>query len=48
MLRWRPGDALARERIRQLQNVALTKMRRALRRKERPLPKPFEGDAVTP
>jgi len=39
---------VTRERIRQLQNVALTKMRRALRRKERPLPKPFEGDAVTP
>ena len=30
---------VTRERIRQLQNVALTKMRKALRRKEKPLPK---------
>ncbi len=34
---------VTRERIRQLQNVALTKMRKALRRKEVPLPKPVEG-----
>jgi len=35
------GDDLGvtRERIRQLQNVALTKMRNALRKKEKPLPK---------
>ena len=32
---------VTRERIRQLQNVALEKMRRALRRKEKPLPKPL-------
>lgn len=31
---------VTRERIRQLQNVALTKMRKALRRKDKPLPKP--------
>ena len=31
---------VTRERIRQLQNVALEKMRKALRKKERPLPKP--------
>ncbi|GAA5481344.1 sigma-70 family RNA polymerase sigma factor [Haloferula sargassicola] len=36
---------VTRERIRQLQNVALTKMRKALRRKEVPLPKPVEGVA---
>jgi len=30
---------VTRERIRQLQNVALTKMRKALRRKEKPMPK---------
>ncbi len=30
---------VTRERIRQLQNVALTKMRKALRRREKPLPK---------
>ena len=34
----------ARERIRQLQNSALTKMRRALRKKEKPMPKPVLGD----
>ncbi|BCX48898.1 hypothetical protein HAHE_28060 [Haloferula helveola] len=38
---------VTRERIRQLQNVALTKMRKALRRKEKPLPKPVEGLAAT-
>jgi len=32
---------VTRERIRQLQNSALTKMRRALRKKEKPLPKPI-------
>jgi RNA polymerase primary sigma factor len=32
---------VTRERIRQLQNVALEKMRRALRRKEKPLPEPL-------
>ena len=32
---------VTRERIRQLQNSALTKMRRALRKKEKPLPKPL-------
>ncbi len=31
---------VTRERIRQLQNVALGKMRRALRKKEKPIPKP--------
>ena len=31
---------VTRERIRQLQNVALSKMRRALRKKEKPIPKP--------
>jgi len=37
---------VTRERIRQLQNVALDKMRRALRRKEKPLPPPLvEGAA---
>ncbi|MFT4175928.1 MAG: RNA polymerase sigma factor RpoD/SigA [Luteolibacter sp.] len=34
---------VTRERIRQLQNSALTKMRRALRKKEKPLPKPIIG-----
>jgi RNA polymerase primary sigma factor len=34
---------VTRERIRQLQNVAIEKMRRALRRKEKPLPKPVQG-----
>ena len=34
---------VTRERIRQLQNSALTKMRRALRKKEKPLPKPLSG-----
>ena len=36
---------VTRERIRQLQNVALTKMRKALRRKEKPLPKPIGDEA---
>jgi RNA polymerase primary sigma factor len=35
---------VTRERIRQLQNSALTKMRRALRKKEKPLPKPLGAD----
>lgn len=35
---------VTRERIRQLQNSALTKMRRALRKKEKPLPKPMGAD----
>jgi RNA polymerase primary sigma factor len=34
---------VTRERIRQLQNSALTKMRRALRKKEKPMPKPATG-----
>ena len=34
---------VTRERIRQLQNSALTKMRRALRKKEKPMPKPMGG-----
>ena len=34
---------VTRERIRQLQNFALTKMRRALRKKEKPIPKPITG-----
>lgn len=38
---------VTRERIRQLQNVALTKMRKALRRRERPLPKAAEGYAAS-
>jgi len=38
---------VTRERIRQLQNVALTKMRKALRRKELPLPKASEGLAAS-
>ena len=38
---------VTRERIRQLQNVALTKMRKALRRKEVPLPKASEGLAAS-
>jgi RNA polymerase primary sigma factor len=36
---------VTRERIRQLQNSALTKMRRALRKKEKPMPKPL-GEAL--
>jgi RNA polymerase primary sigma factor len=36
---------VTRERIRQLQNSALTKMRRALRKKEKPMPKPM-GEAL--
>ena len=38
---------VTRERIRQLQNVALTKMRKALRRKELPLPRAAEGLATS-
>ncbi len=34
---------VTRERIRQLQNSALTKMRRALRKKEKPMPKAVTG-----
>ncbi|MGL5019707.1 MAG: sigma-70 family RNA polymerase sigma factor [Luteolibacter sp.] len=37
---------VTRERIRQLQNSALTKMRRALRKKEKPMPKPIIPDFV--
>jgi len=37
---------VTRERIRQLQNVALDKMRRALRKKEKPLPKPLNDGLV--
>jgi RNA polymerase primary sigma factor len=37
---------VTRERIRQLQNSALTKMRRALRKKEKPIPKPVMADFV--
>ncbi len=36
---------VTRERIRQLQNSALNKMRRALSKKEKPLPKPLTGTA---
>ncbi len=36
---------VTRERIRQLQNSALNKMRRALSKKEKPLPKPLRGMA---
>jgi RNA polymerase primary sigma factor len=35
---------VTRERIRQLQNSALNKMRRALSKKEKPLPKPLMGE----
>ena len=35
---------VTRERIRQLQNSALTKMRKALRKREKPLPKPIAGE----
>jgi RNA polymerase primary sigma factor len=35
---------VTRERIRQLQNTALGKMRRALRKKEKPIPKPVKTD----
>ena len=34
---------VTRERIRQLQNSALTKMRRALRKKDKPMPKPAKS-----
>ena len=37
---------VTRERIRQLQNVALDKMRRALRKKEKPLPKSLNDGLV--
>ena len=36
---------VTRERIRQLQNSALTKMRRALRKKDKPMPMPKNGKA---
>ena len=35
---------VTRERIRQLQNSSLTKMRKALRKREKPLPKPIAGE----
>ena len=38
---------VTRERIRQLQNVALDKMRRALRKKESPSPPPLQDGAVS-
>ena len=38
---------VTRERIRQLQNSALTKMRRALRKKDKPMPKPANSLAET-
>ena len=34
---------MTRERIRQLQNIALKKLRRALQKKEDPRPKPLKG-----
>ena len=34
---------VTRERIRQLQNIALDKMRKALHRKESPIPDPLSG-----
>ena len=34
---------VTRERIRQLQNIALKKLRRALQKKEDPRPKPLKG-----
>jgi len=37
---------VTRERIRQLQNSALQKMRRALRKKEKPMPKPLDSSAA--
>ncbi len=37
---------VTRERIRQLQNMALTKMRKALRRKEKPMPEAFNGSVA--
>ena len=37
---------VTRERIRQLQNVALDKMRRALRKKEKPMPSSLNGGLV--
>jgi RNA polymerase primary sigma factor len=38
---------VTRERIRQLQNVALDKMRRALRKKEKPVPTPLSGGTAS-
>ena len=37
---------VTRERIRQLQNIALAKMRKALHRKEEPIPSPLTGESV--
>lgn len=37
---------VTRERIRQLQNIALDKMRKALHRKEEPMPAPLAGSAA--
>ena len=37
---------VTRERIRQLQNIALAKMRKALHRKEEPIPDPLPGVAI--
>jgi len=37
---------VTRERIRQLQNIALAKMRKALHRKEEPMPEPLRGSAA--
>lgn len=37
---------VTRERIRQLQNIALAKMRKALHRKEEPMPEPITGRVV--
>ena len=37
---------VTRERIRQLQNIALAKMRKALHRKDEPMPDPLPGVAV--
>lgn len=37
---------VTRERIRQLQNIALDKMRKALHRKEEPMPEPLSGATV--
>lgn len=38
---------VTRERIRQLQNVALAKMRKSLRKKDLPMPVPFKGKTKT-
>jgi RNA polymerase primary sigma factor len=37
---------VTRERIRQLQNTALSKMRRTLKKKEKPAPKPLKADLM--